>query len=109
MKKIFLLLLSILIHLLDICKALVQCNGTVTKTQLCSIEVGYNLGNSGSHKLGAPVPLSSIINVLDVADFDENESKITLNLLLTIGWPDHRIKLESNNPTEYDTYILYFY
>ena len=94
------LFLVILVHLFCAIKALVQCNGTVTKVQLCSVEVEYDLGSTGSEKLGSPLTLKSKLNVLDAADFDENESTITLNLLFTILWTDVRLRLESNKPNE---------
>ena len=87
-------------YLLKNCQALVQCNGTVTKTQLCSFGAVYDIGNTGSEKLGSPLTLKSKLNVLDAADFDENESTITLNLLFTILWTDVRLRLESNKPNE---------
>ena len=92
--------LVILVHLFCASKALVQCNGTVTKVQLCSVEAEYDLGSTGSEKLGSPLTLKSKLNVLDAADFDENESTITLNLLFTILWTDVRLRLESNKPNE---------
>ena len=95
-----LLFFIILIHFLNTCQALVQCNGTVTKMQLCSVEAEYDLGSTGSKENGSPLNVSSIINVLNAANFDENESTITLNLFFTIIWSDFRIKLESNKPNE---------
>ena len=95
-----LLFFIILIYRLNVCQALVQCNGTVTKVQLCSVEAEYDLGSTGSEKLGSPLTLKSKLNVLDAADFDENESTITLNLLFTILWTDVRLRLESNKPNE---------
>ena len=59
-----------------------------------------DLGSTGSEKLGSPLTLKSKLNVLDAADFDENESTITLNLLFTILWTDVRLRLESNKPNE---------
>ena len=94
------LFVVILIHLFYACKALDQCNGTVTNVQLCSFDADYDLGSTGSEKLGSPLILKSKLNVLDAADFDENESTITLNLLFTIIWTDVRLKLESNKPNE---------
>ena len=59
-----------------------------------------DLGSTGSDKLGKPLTLRSVVNVMDVAEFDENESTITLNILFSVNWNDTRIKVESNTPNE---------
>lgn len=96
-----------LVILMTKSQALVKCNGTVTKLQLCTFEANYNMGNTGSTKLGHPLSLKSILSVLDVTEFDENESMITVILLFTVNWSDARIKLESNKPNKYVFCIKY--
>ena len=60
----------------------------------------WSIGSTGSDKLGKPLTLRSVVNVMDVAEFDENESTITLNILFSVNWNDTRIKVESNTPNE---------
>ena len=45
--------------------------------------------------------LKTAINVLKIAQFDENHNTITLNVLLSVAWSDTRIRLESNKPNPY--------
>ena len=51
--------------------------------------------------IGYPLPLKTAINVLKIAQFDENLNTITLNVLLSVAWSDTRIRLESNKPNPY--------
>ena len=68
---------------LELIQGLVQCNGTVTKLQLCSLEADYNAGSTGTGTIawgGYPLPVKTAINVLKIAQFDENQNTITLNI-----------------------------
>ena len=44
--------------------------------------------------------LSSSLTVFKIAELDENQNTITLNLLLSVVWNDTRVTLESNDPNE---------
>ena len=52
------------------------------------------------------MPLKTAINVLKIAQFDENLNTITLNVLLSVAWSDTRIRLESNKPNPRRMYLL---
>ena len=76
-------------------QGLVQCNGTVTKLQLCSLEADYNAGSTGTGTIdfgGYPLPVKTAINVLKIAQFDENHNTVTLNVLLSVIWNDTRLR-----------------
>ena len=85
---------------LELIQGLVQCNGTVTRLQLCSLEADYNArqtGTTGSvNSGGLPVmpvmPVTTAINVLKIAQLDENHNTITLNVLLSVIWNDTRLR-----------------
>ena len=51
-------------------------------------------------KPGKPMELVPIVNVVSIAEFDENHSTILLNLVVTLYWKDTRITLKSNRPDE---------
>ena len=80
---------------LELIQELVQCNGTVTKLQLCSLEADYNAGSTGTGTIawgGYPLPVKTAINVLKIAHFDENYNTITLNIQLSVIWNDTRLR-----------------
>ena len=81
-------------------KALVKCNGTVTELQLCSLDVKYQKGVPPGCKDCKPMSLSSSLTVFKIAELDENQNTVTLNLLLSVVWNDTRVTLESNDPDE---------
>ena len=78
-------------------EALVQCNETVTKLQLCSIDKNYNK----MHTMGQPGTVWSSINLNQIAELNAQEQTITLDLVLSVWWYDQRITLESNDPDKY--------
>ena len=79
---------------LELIQGLVQCNGTVTKLQLCSLEADYNARSTGKNTKtnGYPLLLKTAVNVLKIAQFDENHNTITLNVLLSVIWNDTRLR-----------------
>ena len=42
----------------------------------------------------------SSVTVFKIAELDENQNTLTLNLLLSIIWNDTRLTLETNDPNE---------
>ena len=79
---------------LELIQGLVQCNGTVTKLQLCSLEADYNARSTGKNTKtnGYPLLVNTAINVLKIAQFDENRNTITLNIILSVIWNDTRLR-----------------
>ena len=94
------LLTAILFLIIKTTKALVKCNGTVTKLQLCSLADEYQKGVPPGCKGCKPMSVSSSITVLKIAEMDENQNTITLNVLLSVVWNDTRLTLESNHSVE---------
>ena len=64
---------------LELIQGLVQCNGTVTKLQLCSLEADYNARSTGKNTKtnGYPLLLKTAINVLKIAQL-KSHNTITL-------------------------------
>jgi hypothetical protein len=77
--------------------ALVKCNGTVTKLQLCFLSDKYDKGKPAGKW---PMKMVSSVTTFKIAELDENQNTITLNLLLSVMWNDTRITLETDNPNE---------
>ena len=73
--------------------ALVRCNRTVSKLQLCnSHQDVYDKGISIPIALsGNPATIQPYMIVYKVADFNDQENTITLNFMLSITWYDIRI------------------
>ena len=90
------ILTTVFVYLIGTGEALVQCNGTVTKLQLCSIDKNYNK----MHTMGKPGTVWSSINLNQIAEMNEHEQTITLDLVLSVWWYDQRITLESNYPNK---------
>ena len=90
------ILTTVFVYLIGTSEALVQCNGTVTKLQLCSIDKNYNK----MHTMGKPGTIWSSINLNQIAELNEHEQTITLDLVLSVWWYDQRITLESNDPNK---------
>ena len=92
-----------LIHILTTCfnivTSLVFCNETVAKLQICQL---------GEHDKGQPPwkpdqplrPLESM-TIFSVAEFNEAQNTISLDILLSVWWNDTRITLKSNDPQKY--------
>ena len=98
--KLSALLTIILLLKIKSTVALVKCNGTVTELQLCSLADKYQKGVPPGCKGCKPMNLSSSLTVFKIAELDENQNTITLNLLLSVVWNDTRVTLESNDPNE---------
>ena len=98
--KLSALLTIILFLKIKSTNALVKCNGTVTELQLCSLANKYQKGVPPGCKGCKPMSLSSSLTVFKIAELDENQNTITLNLLLSVVWNDTRVTLESNDPNE---------
>jgi hypothetical protein len=86
--------------LLKTSKALVECNGTVKKLQLCFLAEKYDEGTPFPCKGCDPLKVSTSVTVLKIAELDENKNTITLNVLLSVWWNDTRITIETNDPNE---------
>ena len=81
-------------------KTLTVCNGTVTKLQLCTVDQSFDKGTTGWEKLGHPTTLNTSITIFNIAEFSEDKSTMTLNILLSVIWNDVRITLESNDKSK---------
>ena len=79
-------------------QALIKCNGTVKKLQLCSLHENYNKGvvSTGWENFKFPQTVMSSITLTDISEFDENENTITLQMILSIKWYATTMTLESN-------------
>ena len=95
--------LKFLIFLLSVVrfsKALVKCNGKVSKIQLCSLQNDEYDESIPPWSPGNPMILYSYITVYKIAELHEEENTITLNFLLSVVWYDTRLSLEDNNPNK---------
>lgn len=90
------LITTLIVFFIGTGEALVQCNGTVTKLQLCSIDKSYNK----MHTMGQPGTIWSSINLNQIAELNAQEQTITLDLVLSVWWYDQRITIESNDPSK---------
>ena len=93
---------TIFLCLIGTGEALVQCNETVTKLQLCSIDKNYNK----MHTMGKPGTVWSSINLNQIAELNAQEQTITLDIVLSVWWYDQRITLESSDPDKYVNFFL---
>ena len=87
--------------------ALVKCNGTVSKLQLCFINDKYDKGYTPGNGVPEPMKMLSSVTVFKIAELDENQNTLTLNLLLSVVWNDSRITLETNDPNELVEFLHY--
>ena len=91
------LFLLTLLCIFSTSKALVRCNGNVTKIQLCSLEPTYQKGFSRTDNQGEPLKIWSSVHVKEIAELDQHRHTLTLDMVLSIWWYDTRITLESSN------------
>ena len=81
-------------------QALVKCNGTVSKLQLCSLTDKYDKGvPQGCNDCG-PIVLYPSVTVFKISEIDEQHNTITMNVLISAVWNDTRVTLETNDPNE---------
>ena len=80
--------------------ALVKCNGTVSKLQLCFLDDKYDKGYPPGNGVPEPMKMISSVTVFKIAELDENKNTITLNALLSVWWNDTRVTLETNHLNE---------
>ena len=97
MKLIFVISLAFVIRT---SKALVKCDGGMTKLKLCSLVEKYDKGVPLECKHCDPLEMRSSITVFKIAELDEDQDTITLDLLLSVSWNDTRLTLETNDPNE---------
>ena len=97
MNLIFVIFLAVFVKT---SKALVKCNGTVTKLQLCSLAQKYEQGTPIQCKACDPLKVLTSVTVFKIAELDENKNTITLNALLSVWWNDTRVTLETNHLNE---------
>ena len=92
------------VSFINVSKALVKCNGTVTKQQLCSLDEVYNKGSSSACEWSGchsePMRIWSSVTVYNIAELNTHENTLKLDILLSIWWYDTRITLESNKLNE---------
>ena len=81
-------------------QTLVNCNETVSELQLCSHVFDYDGGmpdsivqQSGERQ---PTLLKTSITLYSLAEFNEDQSTISLNVLLAMAWNDTRLSLTPN-------------
>ena len=67
------------------------------KLQLCSLHENYNKGvvSTGWDNFELPQTVGSSITLIDIAEFNENENTITLQMILSIRWYATTMTLES--------------
>ena len=80
--------------------ALVKCNGTVSKLQLCFLNDKYDKGGPPGNGVPEPMKMISSVTVFKIAELDENKNTITLNALLSVWWNDTRVTLKTNDLNE---------
>ena len=81
-------------------QALVRCNGTVTKLQLCHFGTDYDKGFLKAENEEDKAKIWSSVHVFKISEFNENQQTITIDLLLSVWWYDQRLTIESNVPKE---------
>ena len=81
-------------------KALVKCDGGMTKLKICSLVEKYDKGVPLECKHCDPLEMRSSVTVFKIAELDEDQNTITLDLLLSVSWNDTRLTLETNDPNE---------
>ena len=84
---------SFSIFAISCARALVSCNDTeILKVQLCSVRP-----HSPSHPdivtPGQKMILEMSLNLISVAEFNDDESTILINIILGIFWNDTRVSL----------------
>ena len=95
-----LLMVTFLPTLLHWGQALIHCNETVTKIRMCTLDSNYGNGRP-PFKEGSPTMVKNSVTLFSLAQINEDQSTISLNVLLAFKWDDTRISLKSNNPDEY--------
>ena len=100
MSLLSLLLLQNLFHF---GQTLVSCNETVSELQLCNLlDSDYDGGMPDSivQKSGErqPTLLKTSITLYSLAEFNEDQSTISLNVLLAMWWNDTRLTLLPKGP-----------
>ena len=85
-------IVSFSIFAISCARALISCNDTVSKVQLCSVRP-----HSPSHPdiitPGQKMILEMSLNLISVAEFNDDESTILINIIFGIFWNDTRISL----------------
>ena len=94
------IVIFVLFTLLKISQALVKCNGTVSKLQLCYLPEKYDKGAPPWCHGCDPMKLVSSVTVFTISEVDDIKNTITLNLLLSVVWNDTRLTSETNDPDE---------
>ena len=96
---ILLVVLVLLQNLFDFGQPLlVSCNETVSKLQLCTLVSDYEQGVPDSVVHKQPTQVSNSVTLLSVAEFNEDQSTISLNVLLAMWWNDTRLTLIPKGP-----------
>ena len=99
MFSITLILLSVLFSVGN--TELISCNETVTKLRICSLVPNYEQGMPPAPLMTkGPTVVSNSITLFSLAEFNEDQSSVSLTVLIAMVWNDTRITLKSNNPDE---------
>ena len=86
--------------ILHLGQALIHCNETITKIRMCALDSNYGNGRP-PFKNGSPTMVKNSVTLFSLAQINEDQSTISLNVLLAFKWDDTRISLKSNHPDEY--------
>ena len=80
-------------------QALTHCNETVKKLTMCSLVEVYEQGMPPLETDG-PLMVINSVTLFSLAELNEDQSSISLTVLLAMVWNDTRLALKSNNPNE---------
>ena len=97
MSLLFLLVLQMLFHF---GQTLFSCNETASKLQLCSLVSIYEKGKAAivtDYNNVTAARIDSSITLFSLDEFNEQQSTISLNVLLALWWNDTRLSLSPKN------------
>ena len=64
------------------------------------LTLNHHLDRHNLHNVQTPNKMVSSVTTFKIAELDENQNTITLNLLISALWNDTRITLETDDPNE---------
>ena len=90
--------LLVFLHFLiffKITQSFVLCNETVEALQICRFGE-YDKGQP-PWEPGNPLRILNSVTIFSMAEFDDSQNTVSLDILLAIVWNDTRITLKSND------------
>ena len=94
-------IIYIFITSFNLTKALNLCKNSSSKREICSLVFNYDRGRPNQNFNDTPTEIKQDLFLDGIAEFNEKDNTITVNVEITLEWNDTRITTNDSNDSRY--------